>query len=64
MSSYSDSLIDKRVLKRNVAKGLVDAKEHDKNIKALPDQADNAETVGFDDDDSDLDTDGDDDTEE
>lgn len=50
---YSDSLIDKRVVKRNVSKGLVDSKELDKQIKALPDQVDNAETVGFDDEEDD-----------
>ena len=47
--AYSDSLIDKRVVKRNVAKGLVDAKELDKNIKALPDLEHNTEVVGLED---------------
>lgn len=48
--TYSDSLVDKRVVKRNVQKGLVDAKELDKQIKALPDQENNAEVIGVDDD--------------
>ena len=48
--TYSDSLVDKRVVKRNVQKGLVDSKELDKQIKALPDQENNAEVVGVDDD--------------
>lgn len=41
--SYPDFLLDKRVLDRNIAKGLVDKKSLDKHFKSLPDVADNAE---------------------
>jgi hypothetical protein len=41
--SYPDFLLDKRVLNRNIAKGLVDKKAYDKHLKALPDVEDNAE---------------------
>lgn len=61
--TYSDSLVDKRVVKRNVQKGLVDSKELDKQIKALPDQENNAEVVGVDDD-MDFDGENEDDGEE
>jgi len=39
--AYSDWLIDKRVVQRNLHKGLVDPKELDKLTKALPDRTDN-----------------------
>ncbi len=38
---YSDWLIDKRVIERNLRKGLVDPKELEKLHKQLPDRADN-----------------------
>ena len=41
--SYPDFLIDKRVLQRNIQKGIVDPKEHQKNLQALPDVASNAQ---------------------
>lgn len=41
--SYPDFLIDKRVLRRNIDKGIVDPKEYEKGLQALPDVADNAE---------------------
>lgn len=43
MSSYPDFLIDKRVIDRNIHKGIVDAKEHEKNLARLPDVQNNAE---------------------
>ena len=39
--AYSDWLVDKRVVERNVRKGLVDPKELDKLHKQLPDRAEN-----------------------
>jgi hypothetical protein len=39
--AYPERLVDKRVVQRNVQKGLVDAKEHEKGLKQLPDRADN-----------------------
>lgn len=43
--AYEDSQIDKRVVKRNVAKGVVDAKELQKQIQHLEDVAENADYV-------------------
>jgi hypothetical protein len=41
--SYPDFLLDKRVLQRNLKKGLVDAKEYEKLVARLPDVANNAD---------------------
>jgi len=41
--SSSDQLLDKRILDRNLAKGLVTQKEVDKHLAALPDKSANAE---------------------
>jgi hypothetical protein len=41
--SYPDFLLDKRVLQRNIAKGLVEKKAFDEHLAALPDVEDNAE---------------------
>ncbi len=41
--SYPEFLIDKRVIQRNVAKGLVDAKEYEKLLTRLPDVQHNAD---------------------
>jgi hypothetical protein len=38
-------IIDKRVVRRNVRKGLLDEKEFDRHIKSLPDVADQAVPV-------------------
>ena len=43
--SSSDQLLDKRILDRNMAKGLVTQKEVDKHLAALPDKSTNAEYV-------------------
>jgi len=43
--AYPDWLVDKRVVDRNIKKGMVDSKELDKQIKGLPDRADNAEVI-------------------
>ena len=43
-----DFIFDKRVLHRNVEKGLVDAKTVQKTIAALPDRADNAAVTSVD----------------
>jgi hypothetical protein len=54
--AYEDSQIDKRVVKRNIHKGIVEAKELQKQLQHLPDVADNAETTpapGTDEDDGD-----------
>jgi hypothetical protein len=41
--AYSDKLVDKRVLDRNIRKGIVDPKEFEKQLAQLPDAAANAE---------------------
>lgn len=41
--SYPDFLLDKRVLERNLAKGVLDKKTIEKHHKSLPDVADNAQ---------------------
>jgi hypothetical protein len=40
-----NKIIDKRVVRRNVRKGLLDEKDFDRHIKALPDVADQAVPV-------------------
>lgn len=55
--AYEDSMIDKRVVKRNIAKGIVDPKELAKLTAQLPDRAANAEVIGSDLDDEDEDED-------
>ncbi|MEI8259060.1 MAG: hypothetical protein WCJ30_25610 [Deltaproteobacteria bacterium] len=39
------SLIDKRVVERNIKKGLVSRETFDKHLQSLPDVAEQAETV-------------------
>ena len=46
--SYHDSLIDKRVLERNVRKGFVVRREYEKFLSQLPDKTDNMTTLGAD----------------
>lgn len=41
--SYPEFLIDKRVLRRNIAKGVVDAKKFEKGLSQLPDVEANAQ---------------------
>ncbi len=67
--AYSNQLIDKRVVERNIAKGLVDPEEYKKSLEALPDREANAVAVSYEasmDDDDDIDDidDIDDDVEE
>jgi len=40
--SYPDFLLDKRVVARNLAKGIVKKKEYEKLLTKLPDVANNA----------------------
>ncbi|AKF08944.1 hypothetical protein [Sandaracinus amylolyticus] len=53
--AYKDFLIDKRILQRNIDKGLVDAKQYDKLLTSLPDRADNAATAAVEDELTDVD---------
>ena len=57
--AYEESMIDKRVVKRNIAKGIVDPKELAKQTAQLPDRAANAEVIesNLDDEDEDAEED-------
>lgn len=48
MSQNKSQLFDSRVVQRYIAKGLVTGPEHDAFLKALPDEAANAEWVSYD----------------
>ena len=67
--AYDNFLIDKRVVERNIAKGLVDPAELKKHIEALPDRESNLVHVSVDGqgaaeaDESDLDVDDEDEDE-
>jgi hypothetical protein len=43
--TLENKIIDKRVVRRNFRKGLLDEKEFDRHIKSLPDVADQAVPV-------------------
>jgi hypothetical protein len=67
--AYDNFLIDKRIVERNIAKGLVEAEAYKKQVEALPDRESNCVHVSVDgetadDDDMDDDLDDDDDDEE
>lgn len=51
--SYPDFLLDKRVLQRNLEKGLVKKRELEKLLAKLPDVANQAEALSAADDDDD-----------
>ena len=44
--AYPDNLIDKRIVERNIKKGVVTKKDYDKQLGQLPDKADNADWIG------------------
>ena len=44
--AYKEFLIDKRIVQRHIDKGVVDSKQYDKHLSALPDRAENAATAG------------------
>ena len=62
--AYSNQLVDKRVIERNIVKGLVDPEQHKRELEALPDTEQNAVLVSVDgasmDDDDDLEDDDED----
>ena len=57
MSDVPESLVDKRVVERNISKGRVDKKDYDKHLESLPDVAENAAEVEVERDKSDSDGD-------
>lgn len=64
--AYPNQLVDKRVIERNIVKGLVDPEQHKRELEALPDTEANAVLVSLDgvDADEDIDDDDSDDEEE
>ncbi len=54
MSTKNEFLLDKRIIQRNVDKGLLDAKAAEKALSSLPDRADNVAIVSYDADDIDA----------
>ena len=46
--AYSNQLVDKRVIERNIKKGLVDPEQHKRELEALPDTEQNAVLVSLD----------------
>ncbi len=63
--AYDNFLIDKRIVERNIAKGLVDSEALKKHIESLPDREQNCVHVSLDgemadDEDDDIDNDEDD----
>jgi hypothetical protein len=63
--AYDNFLIDKRIVERNIAKGLVDAEAYKKQVEALPDREQNLVHVSVDGETSDgADLDDDDDLED
>jgi hypothetical protein len=66
--AYDNFLVDKRIVERNIAKGLVDSEALKKQIEALPDREQNCIHVSLDgepeSDDADIDDVEDDDDED
>lgn len=48
MTTKYEFLLDKRVVQRNLARGLLDASAVEQAIASLPDRADNATTTSYD----------------
>jgi hypothetical protein len=59
MAKQNDRVVDKRVVERNLEKGLISKADLEKHLAALPDQAANAEYSSYDDDSDDEDEDED-----
>lgn len=55
--TFPDFLVDKRLLDRNLKKGLVSRKDLEKHISDLPDRTDNAGSMAMDALEADTDTD-------
>lgn len=47
MAEYHPLLIDKRIVDRNIAKGLIKRKDFEKHLESLADAGENAEMVSF-----------------
>jgi hypothetical protein len=57
MAKQNDRVVDKRVVERNLEKGILGKTDLEKHLAGLPDSAANAEWTSYDDDDSDDDGD-------
>lgn len=57
--AYQDFMIDKRIIQRNIDKGLVEPKQFSKLLTSLPDRADNVAVAEPEEDDDDLEDDDD-----
>jgi hypothetical protein len=58
--AYDNFLVDKRVVERNIAKGLVDSETLKRQIEALPDREQNCVRVSLDGEADDEDAEGED----
>lgn len=47
MADYHPLLIDKRIIERNIHKGLISRNDYQKHLESLPDSGQNAEVVEF-----------------
>ncbi|MFW5926185.1 MAG: hypothetical protein ACOCV4_08450 [Myxococcota bacterium] len=47
MADYHPLLIDKRIIERNIHKGLISRNDYEKYLEGLPDSEQNAEVVQF-----------------
>lgn len=45
MAELNDKIVDKRIVERNIKKGVLTRADYDKHLKQLADAADNAEEV-------------------
>lgn len=45
MAANEDFLLDKRIIKRNITKGLISREDYEKHIANLPDGESNAEVI-------------------
>ncbi|MEM1418847.1 MAG: hypothetical protein AAGH15_28400 [Myxococcota bacterium] len=47
MAELNDKIVDKRIVERNIKKGVLSRAEYVKHIETLADAAENAETVSM-----------------
>lgn len=47
MAELNDKIVDKRIVERNIKKGVISRADYEKHIKKLADVADNAEEVSL-----------------
>lgn len=47
MADYHPLVVDKRIIERNIQKGLISRKDFERHLSELPDCGENAELVSF-----------------